>query len=100
MLSKLSRLKIKNLRLFIDQFDSLPCEFVAVGGDRQNRTVYSIFLLRLPDKYSTHRSLYQGSTIDETMEDFRLIADKENFEANLKQPISTANDLPTTKLLN
>ena len=92
IIKRLSTTKFKFIRQYIDAFDSLVCEYVAVGGNREDRIIHSMFLTKIPDKYSTEKNIYNGSTLDQAMDYFRNIGDRETTYADQPSTTSTKRE--------
>ena len=77
LLNKMSRIKYKNLQTYIDQFYSLICEYEAVQGNRNDQVIQTLFLSKLPEKYSSEKNTYCGQNIDQALEYFKNVSDRE-----------------------
>ena len=77
--NKLSKLKLIQLRSYIQNFDRFLNEYQLLDGDRSTEDNIHAFMSCLPcDKYLQYKTLFQPKTIDEAFYFFRKIADAEN----------------------
>ncbi len=77
---KISELELKSLTDYIENFEVLLAEYVALDGDKYDSAIYDSFIQRIKkSKFEFYYNLYEGDCIDNIIEYFRKIASKENI---------------------
>ena len=77
---KISNLYFTKLNIYLEKFDTLLAEYVAIGGSRYDTSIYDTFVQRIKvTKYNIYYNLYNGSNIDDLLNYFRPIAMKDDL---------------------
>ena len=80
---KFRNIRCPNLSEYIHNFELLISEYEEAGGNRYENVIIDSFLSQLSDeKYKTFKMFFTGETIDDAIEYYRPIADKENIQRN------------------
>ena len=83
---KLRTIRCPSLEEYLHSFELVLAEFEMLSGNRKTSEVFEAFIDGISDeKYSTYKCLYNGTDIDDALEYFRKIAEREEDKPNGKK---------------
>ena len=79
--TKITKLYVGKLKLYLNSFEQLLAEYISIGGSRYDTAIYDTFIRHVKNsRYSLYYNIYNGTNIDDILDFFKPIADKETIE--------------------